>query len=543
MSANDYDAIVIGGGHNGLVSAAYLAKAGKRTVVLERRPVVGGAAVTEQPFGPDYKVTMLSYVVSLLPPTLQRDLELARHGYRVYPQHGYFVPYVDGRSLQLPSEPARRRAEISKFSGRDADAMERFDTWLHGLADVLGPLLSSVPPSIGSLRPHDLLEQGKLAWKLKGLGTRGVADVTRLFSMSVSDLLEDFFESPQMLGVMSVSGVIGTWAGPRSPGTAFVMAHHKIGDVGDGQLGSWGFPEGGMGGLTQAMASAARSFGAEIRTDASVAKVVVDGGRVGGVVLTTGEELRAPIIVTTVHPKIVFLQLLDRADLPPDFVDDIERWNTRSGTVKVNFAVDRLPDFTSKPGFDPEVHGGTIVLARSLDEVETAFQDAVSGRGAERPFADICIPSVFDPTLAPPGHHIVSMFTQWVPSEWADKPMHAELDAYADRLVATVEEVAPGFTDSILHRKVVGPYEMEHEYGLIGGNIFHGELSPNQLFHMRPAAGYADFTTPISGLYQAGSATHGGGGVTGIPAMNAVKRIAHDERRRRWRRAPGSTGH
>ncbi len=536
MGANDYDAIVIGGGHNGLVSAAYLAKAGKRTVVLERRSVVGGAAVTEQPFGPDYKVTMLSYVVSLLPPTLQRDLDLARHGYRVYPQHGYFVPYVDGRSLQLPSEPARRRAEIAKFSSRDADAMERFDEWLHGLADVLGPLLSSVPPSIGSLRPRDLLAQGRLAWKLKGLGTRGVADVTRLFSMSVADLLDDFFESPQMLGVMSVSGVIGTWAGPRSPGTAFVMAHHKIGDVGDGQLGSWGFPEGGMGGLTQAMASAARSLGAEIRTDAGVAKVIVDKGRVAGVALTTGEELRGPTIVTTVRPKIVFLQLLDRADLPPDFVDDIERWNTRSGTVKVNFAVDRLPEFTSKPGFDPEVHGGTIVLARSLDEVETAFQDAVKGRGAERPFADICIPSVFDPTLAPPGHHIVSMFTQWVPAEWADKPMHAELEGYADRLVAAIEEVAPGFTKSILHRKVVGPYEMEHEYGLVGGNIFHGELSPNQLFHMRPAAGYADFTTPIAGLYQAGSATHGGGGVTGIPAMNAVKRIAHDEQRARWRR-------
>jgi phytoene dehydrogenase-like protein len=536
MGANEYDAIVIGGGHNGLVSAAYLAKAGKRTVVLERRSVVGGAAVTEQPFGPDYKVTMLSYVVSLLPPTLQRDLDLARHGYRVYPQHGYFVPYVDGRSLQLPTDAARRRAEISKFSACDADAMERFDGWLHGLADVLGPLLSSVPPSIGSLRPRDLLAQGRLAWKLKGLGTRGVADVTRLFSMSVADLLDDFFESPQMLGVMSVSGVIGTWAGPRSPGTAFVMAHHRIGDVGDGQLGSWGFPEGGMGGLTQAMASAARSFGAEIRTDASVAKVIVHGGRVAGVALTTGEELRAHTIVTTVHPKIVFLHLLDPADLPPDFVDDIERWNTRSGTVKVNFAVDRLPEFTSKPGFDPEVHGGTIVLARSLDEVETAFQEAVKGRGADRPFADICIPSVFDPTLAPPGHHIVSMFTQWVPAEWADKPMHEELDAYADRLVATVEEVAPGFTDSILHRKVVGPYEMEHEYGLVGGNIFHGELSPDQLFHMRPAAGYADFTTPIAGLYQAGSATHGGGGVTGIPAMNAVKRIAHDEKRTRRRR-------
>ncbi len=354
--------------------------------------------------------------------------------------------------------------------------------------------------------------------------------------MSVADLLDDFFESPEVLGVLSVSGVIGTWAGPRSPGTAFVMAHHKIGDVGDGELGSWGFPEGGMGGLTAAMASAARSFGAEIRTEAPVARIASTNGRVSGVVLESGEELTAPVVVTTAHPKISFLRLLDREQLPADFVADIERWNTRSGTVKVNVAVDRLPEFTAKPGFDPEVHGGTIVLARSLDEVEAAFQDAVAGRGAARPFADICIPSVFDPTLAPEGHHIVSMFSQWVPQSWAGAPMESELDAYADRLVETVDEVAPGFKSSILHRKVIGPHEMEHEYGLVGGNIFHGELSPNQLFHLRPAAGYADFRTPIRGLYQAGSATHGGGGVTGIPALQAVHQIERDEKRDRWRR-------
>jgi phytoene dehydrogenase-like protein len=535
-SANRYDAIVIGGGHNGLVAAAYLARAGKRTVVLERRHVVGGAAVTEQPWGPQYNVTMLSYVVSLLSPSILRDLDLERHGYKVYPQGPYFVPYPDGRSLQLPSDPARRHAEIAKFSRADATAIDRWDEWLHSLADVLGPLLTAVPPRLGSTRPKDVLDQAQLAWKLKGLGVRGVADVTRLFSMSVADLLEDFFESPQMLGVLSVSGVIGTWAGPRSPGTAFVMAHHQIGDVGDGQLGSWGFPAGGMGGLSAAIAAAARSFGAEVRTDSPVARIITSADRVSGVVLESGEELAAPIVVTTAHPKISFLRLLERDQLPADFVTDIERWNTRSGTVKINVAVDRLPEFTSKPGFDPEVHGGTIVLARSLDEVETAFQDAVAGRGATRPFADICIPSVFDPTLAPEGHHIVSMFTQWVPHQWADEPMSSELDAYADRLIDTVDEVAPGFKSSILHRTVIGPHELEHEYGLVGGNIFHGELSPSQLFHLRPAAGYADFRTPIGGLYQAGSATHGGGGVTGIPAMQAVRQIEHDEKSTRWRR-------
>jgi phytoene dehydrogenase-like protein len=291
-----------------------------------------------------------------------------------------------------------------------------------------------------------------------------------------------------------------------------------------------------MGGLTAAIAAAAKSFGAEIRTESPVARISTSAGRVSGVVLEGGEELAAPIVVTTAHPQISFLRLLDRDQLPAEFVNDIERWNTRSGTVKINVAVDRLPEFTSKPGFDPEVHGGTIVLARSLDEVETAFQDAVAGRGATRPFADICIPSVFDPTLAPEGHHIVSMFTQWVPHQWADEPMSSELDAYADRLIDTVDEVAPGFKSSILHRTVIGPHELEHEYGLVGGNIFHGELSPSQLFHLRPAAGYADFRTPIGGLYQAGSATHGGGGVTGIPAMQAVRQIEHDEKSTRWRR-------
>jgi phytoene dehydrogenase-like protein len=534
---NSYDAIVVGGGHNGLVAASYLARAGKRTVLLERRPVVGGAAVTEQPWGRGYKVTMLSYVVSLLPPTIRRDLQLERHGYRVHPQGPYFVPYPDGRSLQLPADPVRRRAEIEKFSDKDADAYEQWEEWLHGLAAVLGPLLSAVPPKLGSRAPADARAQAALLWKLRNvLSVRRVADVTRLFTMSIADLVGDYFESPELQGVLSVSGVIGTWAGPRSPGTAFVMAHHKVGDVGDGELGSWGFPEGGMGGLTAAMASAARSFGVEIRTEAAVERITVRDGAVTGVVLDGGTELTAPVVLTTVHPKLAFLEMLDRRDLPADFIEDIERWHTRSGTVKINVAVDRLPDFAAKPGFDPEVHGGTIVLARSLDEVEQAFQDAVAGRPAARPFADICIPSVFDRTLAPEGHHVVSMFTQWVPHEWAAAPHTAELEAFADTVVRTMDEVAPGFADSIRHRTVIGPYEMEHTYGLVGGNIFHGELSPNQLFHLRPAPGWADFHTPVRGLYQAGSATHGGGGVTGIPALNAVRQIERDERRRRWRR-------
>jgi phytoene dehydrogenase-like protein len=536
MPANGYDVVVVGGGHNGLAAAGLLAKAGRRVVVLERRATVGGAAVTETPWGPDYKMSALSYVVSLLPAALVRELELERHGYRVFPQGPYFAPLPGGRHLQLPDDPIPRHKEISKLSPRDADAMEVWDAWLTKLAGVLGPLLLRVPPKLGSKRPADLLDQSRLAWQLRQLDTATAGEVTRLFTSSIADLLDDQFESPELKGVLSVSGVIGTWAGPRSPGTGYVMVHHKIGDIGEGApLGAWGFPEGGMGAVSGALRDAAARFGAEIRVGALVARILVRGGRASGVVLESGEELLAPIVVATTHPKITFLRQLDREDLPEDFVTAIERWKTRSGTVKVNVALDRLPRFTSHPEPSPDVYGGTIVLAPSLDHVERAFQQAVGGVAAERPFADICIPSVFDRTLAPEGHHVMSMFTQWVPCEWSSEPHQAELEAYADRVVAEVEQAAPGFTASILHRQVIGPYEMEHTYGLIGGNIFHGELSAGQLFHMRPVPGFADHRTPIAGLYMAGSATHGGGGVTGIPALNVVRAITHDQRIARLR--------
>jgi phytoene dehydrogenase-like protein len=522
-----YDVLVIGGGHNGLVAAAYLAKAGLRVCVCEARDVVGGAAVSEHPFGPDYTVTSLSYVVSLLPPALVRDLGLDRHGYHVYPQGPYFAPRADGGHLRLPDDPARRREEIEKFSSKDAAAYERWDSWMGELGGILGPLLDQIPPKLGSRKPADLLGQAGLLRTLRGVNVRSAVDVTRILTDSIADLVEDHFDSDAMRGVLSVSGVIGTWAGPRSAGTAYVMLHHHVGET------KWGFPRGGMGGVTKALAAAARSFGVEIRTSAPVGRIGVSDGRVTGVTLESGEELSARTVVTTAHPAISFLRLLERRDLPEDFVGDIERWKTRSGTVKINLAVDRLPEFRGVSGFDPEVHGGTIVLAESLDDVEGAFQDAVAGRPAALPFADVCIPSVFDDSLAPEGQHIVSMFTQWVPHTWHTSQPAAELEAYADRVVARMEAVAPGFTSSVLHRQVIGPYDMEHEYNLVGGNIFHGELTPGQMFHARPAAGYADLRTPIKGLYQAGSATHGGGGVTGVPGRNVVRQVLKDRRRRR----------
>jgi phytoene dehydrogenase-like protein len=531
-SKGSYDAIVVGGGHNGLVAAAYLARNGANTVVLESRHKTGGAATTESPWpdAPEFKVTRLSYVMSLLPPTIMRELELERHGYKVYPMGPYYQAFPGGGSIKIHADDAKRNhEEISKWSKKDADAMVRWDAWMGGLADVLGPLLLTVPPKIGSKRPTDLYDTLRLAWRNRGVDVRTIGDVTRLMAMSVSDLLDDWFESSQVKGAMAVNGVIGTWAGPCEPGTAYVMAHHSIGDIGDGHLGNWGFPEGGMGGVATAIENSARSFGAEVRVNSPVAHLLVENGRVQGAVLANGDELRAPVVVSSLHPRTAFLDHVGRQHLPSDFTRDIETWKTRSGVVKVNLALAELPDFIADPGTNlQEHHTGSVEMAPSIDYMETAFQEARTGKAATRPFSDGVIPSTFDRTLCPEGTHIMSLFTQWVPETWSEEPHQDELEAYADRMVDCYNELAPNFKGSILHRDVVGPHEMEQDYGLVGGNIFHGELSLEQLFHMRPAPGYADYRTPIKGLYNASSATHGGGGVCGIPGWQAAKAAIKD---------------
>ena len=533
MSSN-YDAIVIGGGHNGLVSAAYLARSGARTLVLESRGSLGGSATTESPWedAPHLRVTRLSYVMSLMPPTIVKDLSLERHGYKVHPMGPYYQAFPEGGSLTIYEDPARTHAELAKWSKKDADAYPKWNAWLEGLGDFLGPLLTQVPPKIGSRRPSDLTELAKLAWSKRGITVRSTADVTRLLTMSVADLLDDWFESPQIKGSLAVNGVIGTWAGPYEPGTAYVMAHHSIGDVGDGQMGSWGYPEGGMGAVSEAIARSARSFGAEIRTKARVSKVLVRNGRVQGVTLDNGDEIHAPLVVTTLHPRTAFLDQIPRHELPDDFVADIEHWKTRSGVVKINLALGELPNFTADPSHgQAEHHTGSVEMAPTMEFIEAAFQDARAGRPALAPFSDSVIPTTLDKTLNPDGTHIMSLFTQWVPSEWSNEPHTEELEAYTDRLIDLYDEVAPGFKGSILHRDIVGPHEMEVEYGLIGGNIFHGELSLEQLFHMRPAPGYADYRTPIAGLYNGSSATHAGGGVCGIPGWQAAKAALADKKR------------
>ena len=534
-NTNSYDAIVVGGGHNGLVAAAYLAKHGARTVVLEKRHKTGGAADTMEPWPdelPGVKVNTLSYTMSLMPPSVRRDLQLERFGFRLLPLGQGYMPMRDGRSIIQHTDHRITRDSIAQVSKHDADAYFEFYEWIGRIAAILGPLLMETPPHVGSKKVRDLWDLGMLGWKLrKHVDEATVADITRLFTMSATDLLERWFESPQMKGFMAVNGIIGTWAGPDAPGTAYVLMHHSVGDIGDGEVASWGFMEGGMGAVAKACEESAKFFGAEVRVNAPVTKISTANGRAIGVVLDGGEELRAPLVVTACHPKITFLQQLERAELPDAFVHDIEHWKTRSGTVKVNLAIDRLPTFRADPDFDPEIHGGAIELLDDNEQLEQAFQDARAGRAATIPFSDTEIPTVVDTTLAPEGIHTVSMFTQWVPADWADDDDdHTdELDAYADRLLDRMDDAAPGFKDSVLARQVIGPKQMQQGWDLIGGNIFHGELTVDQLFHMRPAVGYADYRTPIRGLYQASSATHAGGGVTGLPGHHCVREIVRDK--------------
>ena len=415
QQGNRYDAIVIGGGHNGLVAAALLAKRGARTVVLEKRHKTGGAADTSEPWPDEYpgvKVNTLSYTMSLMPPSLRRELQLERFGFKLLPLGQGYMPMRGGGSIIQADDDQKTRDSIAKLSKHDADAYFEFYNWISRISDILGPMLMETPPHVGSKKPGDLWDLGKLAWKLRShVDEATVGDVTRLFTMSAADLLERWFVTPEMKGFMAVNGIIGTWAGPDAPGTAYVLMHHSVGDIGDGQVASWGFMEGGMGAVSEACEASAKFFGAEVRVNAPVQTITTSNGRVTGVVLDGGEEIVAPLVVTAVHPKITFLQQLDRAELPSSFVHDIEHWKTRSGTVKVNLAIDRLPTFTADPDFDPEIHGGAIELLDDVDQLERAYQQARAGEAATRPFSDTEIPTVVDTTLAPEGIHTVLTFT------------------------------------------------------------------------------------------------------------------------------------
>ena len=527
-----YDAVIVGGGHNGLAAAAYLGRAGLSTLVLEQRPVLGGAAVSQHPW-PGFTVSTLSYVLSLMPPEVIRELELRRHGLVLYPLAAdYYVPFPDGGHLLLTSDPRQAHDEIARFSARDAEAWPRFSALLRRIANVIRPLLTMTPPSIGGRSPDDLLGLARFAWKLKGLDVRQASDLVKVMTLSVAELLDEWFESPQVKAARCVSGAIGTYGGPYTPGTAYVLLHHYIGEV-DGRMAEWAFVRGGTGAVSRAIADDALEHGAQIRTGARVIRILVEAGRAVGVALADGSEHRAPMIVSNAHPQVTFRELVEERHLPDDFRAAIERYKSRSGTVKVNLALGEAPVF---PGLSSEEAGlaarSFIQLCHSMEYLERAFDDAKYGRPSQAPYSDGVLPTMADDSLAPPGKQLMSCFTQYVPAGFAGAPHREELEAYADRVVEGYSRFMPNLPAAIEHREVIGPFEMEREYGLKGGNIMHGDLTLGQLFSWRPVAGYADYRTPLAGLYLCGSGTHPGGGISGINARNASREILRDWKRR-----------
>lgn len=528
----ELDAIIVGGGHNGLAAAAYLGRAGLRTLVLERRPVLGGAAVSQHPW-PGYTVSTLSYVVSLMPPEVVRELELRRHGLVLYPLAAdYYVPFPDGSHLLLTRDPRQAQEEIARFSARDAQAWPRFSDLLRRVAELVRPLLTMTPPVIGRKAPGDLLELARFAWKLKGMDVRQTAEFVKVMTLSVAELLDEWFESPQVKAARCVSGAIGTYGGPYTPGTAYVLLHHYIGEV-DGQMAEWAFVRGGTGGVSRAIADDAIEHGAQVRTSAPVARILVEGGRAAGVALADGSEARAPVVVSNAHPQVTFCELVEARHLPDDFRADIARYKSRSGTVKINLALGEAPAF---PGLGPDQAGlaarSFIQLCHSMEYLERAFDDAKYGRPSQSPYSDGVLPTMVDDSLAPAGKHLMSCFTQYVPASFAGGPHREELEAYADRVIEGYSRFMPNLASAIERREVIGPFEMEREYGLKGGNIMHGDLTLDQLFSWRPLAGYADYRTPVPGLYLCGSGTHPGGGISGINARNASREILKDWKRR-----------
>ncbi|HEV3474117.1 MAG TPA: NAD(P)/FAD-dependent oxidoreductase [Actinomycetota bacterium] len=525
-----YDVAVIGGGHNGLVSAAYLARAGLRVIVLERRHLVGGAAVTEEPW-PGYKVSTASYVVSLLQPKIVRDLELRRFGYDVIPlDPAYFMPFPDGRSLLLWDDPRRAAEQIATLSRRDADAYLEYHRDLDELADFVRPLLLRVPPRI----PLRSLEDVRAALSLGGhllRHRRSLAKVAELMTMSVADFLDRYFTDEAVKGALAPGGVIGIWGGPMSPGSAYVLLHHRMGGAG-GIRGAWGFVRGGMGALSESIAASARAAGADIRVDAPVARIETAAGRARRITLEDGTTIAARAVASAIHPRTTFLDLVGEPNLPLDLVREIERYRTRGGSAKVNVALSELPDFIAAPGTEPGPQHPEFIINPSIPYLERAWDDAKHGSPSERPMLDCVIPTTRDASLAPDGHHILTAFVQYAPYElaggtWGD----AERDALGDRVIETIAEYAPNVKGAVLLREVLTPVDLEKRFGLLGGNIFHGEMAVDQLYSLRPAPQAGAYRTPVRGLYLCGSGTHPGGGVMGAPGHNAAGVILRDLRR------------
>ncbi len=532
------DVIVIGGGHNGLVAAAYLAASGLKVTVLERRAVVGGAAVTEE-FHPGFRNSVAAYTVSLLNPTIIRDLDLHRHGLRIVERPlSNFLPLPDGRYLKVA--PGRTKAEVAKFSARDADRLDAYERRLERLTDVLRALALRAPPNLATgqglaAKLGALLDTAKVGNRLRSLGLEGQRDLLELFTRSAGDVLDQWFESDPIKAILGFDGIVGTYSSPYAAGAGYVLLHHCWGEV-NGKKGVWGHAVGGMGAITQAMARACVVRGVDIRTNSAVSEILVEKGRAVGVVTDKGERIAGRAVVSNLHPKLTFEKLLDPAVLSADFRARIASYRSGSGSFRMNLGLSELPSFTALPGHAAaEHHGAGIVIAPSLAYMERAYLDArLSGWSAE-PIIEMLIPSTIDDSLAPPGRHVASLFCQHVAPTLPDgRSWDDERETAADLMIDTVDSYAPGFKASVIARQILSPLDLEREFGLIGGDIFHGRLSLDQLYSARPVLGHADYRSPVLGLYMCGASTHPGGGVTGAPGHNAAREMIRDFRARRY---------
>jgi len=528
-SKSKYDVVIIGGGHNGLVNAAYLARAGKKVLVLERRYVLGGAAVTEEVF-PGFKFSVASYVVSLLRPEIIRELDLPRHGLEILPLDGTFTP-MHGNYLWRVNDHAKTLREIARHSKLDAEAYDEYGKAMVEMGRFVKPILAMTPPDPTTLNLKGLRDLLFLGRRFQKLPYADQYNQVQLMTMSAVDFLDQWFETDVLKATMSASGIIGTFLGVRSPGTAYVLLHHYMGEI-DGAFRSWGFARGGTGAISNAIAGAARELGVEIRTEAPIAKILLQRGQAKGVVLENGDEINASVVSSSVDPHLTFIRMVGKENLPEDFVEDINRYKFRGSSGKVNLALDGLPDFTCLPGNGKHLRGA-ISISPSVEHMERAYDDAKYGRFSRRPYIDMVIPTLTDPSVAPPGKHIMSCFVQYAPYHLKEGTWEEKREPFGDTVIDTIAEYAPNIRNLILHRQVLTPLDIEQKFGLTEGNIFQGELTLEQLFFLRPAPGWAQYRTPIRNLYMCGSATHPGGGIMGAPGLNAAKMILADWKRGR----------
>ena len=523
--SSKYDVVVIGGGHNGLVNAAYLARAGKKVLVLERRHVLGGAAVTEEVF-PGFKFSVCSYVVSLLRPEIIRELDLPRHGLEILPLDGTFTPMPNGDYLWRVNDHARTRREIARHSRLDAEAYDEYGKAMIEMAHFVKPIMSMTPPDPTSLDPRGWKNLAFLGRRFQKLSDEDKYNQVQLMTMSAVDFLDQWFETDVLKATMSASGIIGTFLGVRSPGTAYVLLHHYMGEI-DGAFRSWGFARGGTGAISNAIGDAAREAGVEIRTEAPIAKILIKGGRATGVVLENGDEIHAEVVSSSVDPRLTFMKMIGEEHLPDDFCTDLKRYKYRGSSGKVNLALDGLPNFKSLPGTGAHLRGA-ISISPSVEYMERAYDEAKYGRFSRRPYIDMVIPSLTDPSVAPPGKHVMSCFVQYAPYNLKEGNWDEKREEFGDTVVDTIAEHAPNIKELIRDRQVLTPLDLERDFGLSEGNIFQGELTLEQLFFLRPAPGWAQYRTPIKNLYMCGSATHPGGGIMGAPGRNAALQLLKD---------------